>query len=464
MLYKAMSTVVIAAVVAVFAPLGVAVANAATNHGVESPFITGQPQNASVAMGKVAHFKVTATGSPKPTYQWQVSTDGGAFADLGLSSAALKVTATMANDGDSYRVVVANSSGSVTSQQATLSVTPPSRLAKVKPQLSGLIDKGSEAQYRDGTPYPVVDLTDVAAQSPAFAGIVVNQTWSQLEPSPGQFDFRTLDSSLAAVTTYNAQHAAAPLGVRLRVFAAYAAPDWAKSLDGPPITVPANLPANTGGTLGQWWKPGYRSAWAGLQQALASRYDSNPVLREVAVSSCSSLTAEPFVIGGEVVALAEADGWTTADQQSCLDGALSDYAPWSHTSIYYPMNPLLGDQTITTEVMQRCAKSAATGGPSCILANNDLSPISATTGGSAPVYTEMSTLWSASGSKTPIALQMDGPSSATYCAAIGVAVSYHAESVELWPAAPGQPGFTTVPTATLSALSNALRSGIPPGC
>ena len=461
---KVISTVVIAAVVAVFAPLGIVVATAATKHVPVAPVITGQPKSTSVTIGKVAHFKVTATGSPKPTYQWQVSTDGAAFANLGVSSAAVKVTATMANDGDSYRVVATNSSGSVTSQQATLNVTPPSRPAKTKPQLSGLVDKGSEAPYHEGMPYPVVDLTDVAAQSPAFAGIVVNQTWSQLEPNPGQFDFSTLDSSLAAVTAYNAQHVAAPLGVRLRVFAAYAAPDWAKSLDGPPIVVPPNLPADTGGTLGRWWMPGYRSAWASLQRALAKRYDSDPVLQEVAVSSCSSLTAEPFVIGGEVVALAEADGWTPAEQQSCLDGALSDYAPWSHTSIYYPMNPLLGDQSITTEVMQRCAASAATGGPSCILANNDLSPVSATTGRSAPVYAEMSTLWSAGGSKSPIALQMDGPSSATYCAAIGVAVSYHAESVELWPATAGQPGFTTVPTATLSAWSNALRNGTPPDC
>ncbi len=77
------------------------------------------------------------------------------------------------------------------------------------------------------------------------------------------------------------------------MFAAYAAPQWAKGLDGAPITVPAHLPGNTGGTLGQWWKPGYRSAWAELQQALAGRYDTNPLVREVAVSSCTTLTAEP---------------------------------------------------------------------------------------------------------------------------------------------------------------------------
>ena len=462
-LKKVVATIVMSVVVASVTPLGIAAAHVAAQKQAAAPSITAQPQDRVVTLGEVTHFRVSATGSPKPTFAWQVSTDGDLFTDLGQSSSSLAMTATPANDGNSYRVIASNSSGSVTSEPATLGIKS-SKRPKAKPLIAGLIDKGSETPYHQGVPYPVIDLTDVSAKSPAFAGIVVNQTWAQLEPSPGEFDFTTLDASLAAVAAYDQQHADAPLGVRLRVFAAYAAPGWAKTLDGPPITVPANLPSNTGGTLGQWWKPEYRSAWAGLQQALAGRYDSNSVLREVAVSSCSSLTAEPFVIGGEVVPLAEADGWTPAAQQSCLDGALSDYAPWVRTSIYYPMNPLTGDQAITTEVMQRCATSAAAGGPLCILANNALSPVSATTGGSAPTYAELNNLWSANASTTPIAFQMDGPNSATYCAAVGVAVTHHAKSVELWPAAPGQAGFTTVPTATLIAWSSALQTGVPPTC
>jgi hypothetical protein len=439
-------------------------AGAATKKAPAPPVITAQPLSTVVKITKVAHFRVKATGDPKPAYQWQISTNGGAFADLGAASSTLEVTASTDNDGSIYRAIISNPSGTVTSQTATLGIKPSPKRSKAKPLIVGLIDKGSETPYHQGLPYPPVDLTDVAAQSAAFAGVVVNQTWSQLEPGPGQFDFSTLDASLAAVAAYNAQHPEAQIGVRLRVFAAYAAPAWAKTLDGPPITVPANLPANTGGTLGQWWKPGYRSAWAGLQQALASRYDSNPVLREVAVSSCSTLTAEPFVMAPGTILLATADGWSASAQQACLDGAFSDYAPWTRTAIYYPVNPLAGDQTITDEVMQRCATSGAAGGPTCVLANNALNPVSATTGRSAPTYAEMNLLWVANRSTTPIAFQMDGPDNATYCAAIGVAVSYHAQSVELWPAVPGQPGFTAVPTATLVAWSNALRTGVLPTC
>ena len=95
--------------------------------------------------------------------------------------------------------------------------------------------------------------------------------------------------------------------------------------------------------------------------------------------------------------------------------------------------------------MQRCVNSAPAGGPWCILANNALSPVSATTGRSAPVYAEMNALWSANSSETPIAFQMDGPNNATYSAAINVAVSHHAQSVELWPPSGAQPGLPPCP-------------------
>jgi hypothetical protein len=148
----------------------------------------------------------------------------------------------------------------------------------------------------------------------------------------------------------------------------------------------------------------------------------------------------------------------------CLDGALADYAPWHRTAVYFPMNPLAGDQTSTTEVMQRCAASATAGGPWCVLANNALSPLADTTGRSAPTYAEMEALWSASPKSTPIAFQMNGPNAATYCGAIAVAVAHHAQSVEMWPAAGGQAGYTGVSTTTLQSWSQDLRAGVDPAC
>jgi hypothetical protein len=322
--------------------------------------------------------------------------------------------------------------------------------------LVGLIDKGTESPYHLGQAYPPVQLTGVAS---GLVGVVVNATWAQLEPRQGQFDFAILDASFAAIATYDREHPEAPLGARLRVFAAFAAPAWAKALGGPPITVPVKPGTTTTPTLGRWWETPYRSAWAGLQHALAKRYDNEPVLRDVAVSSCATLTAEPFVMAPGTIRAATAAGWTPAAQQTCLDGAFSDYAAWRHTAIYYPMNPFPGDPAITTEVMGRCAHSEGGGGPWCILGNNALSPDSATTQRVAPVYAEINGLWSADPTSTPVSFQMNAPTPSVQCAALDVAVSHHALSVELWPQ-----GIAGETPSTLRTWSTDLVTGAQPIC
>jgi hypothetical protein len=87
-----------------------------------SPSITVQPASATVALGKVAHFKARATGTPRPTYQWQVSTGGGAFTNVGVTTPSLSVAASFTTDGNRYRAVISNPSGTVDTQPATLNV------------------------------------------------------------------------------------------------------------------------------------------------------------------------------------------------------------------------------------------------------------------------------------------------------------------------------------------------------
>lgn len=90
-----------------------------------APSISAQPQNQTVNEGASATFSVTAAGAPAPTYQWQRNgvNIGGA------TSVSYSLTATNADNGVQFRVVVANASGSVTSDPATLTVVsapPPS--------------------------------------------------------------------------------------------------------------------------------------------------------------------------------------------------------------------------------------------------------------------------------------------------------------------------------------------------
>jgi len=87
------------------------------------PVITTQPVSQTITAGQGVTFSVVATGSPVPTYQWQVSTNGGGTwtnAGTGSTLTLTNVTATMNNYR--YRVVVSNSAGNVTSNVATLTI------------------------------------------------------------------------------------------------------------------------------------------------------------------------------------------------------------------------------------------------------------------------------------------------------------------------------------------------------
>jgi sugar lactone lactonase YvrE len=90
------------------------------------PTIAVQPQTQAVAAGSSVTFSVTATGKPVPTYQWNF---GGAPISGATSSSYILSNAQAANGGN-YTVVVSNAVGSVTSNQATLTVNaaqpPPS--------------------------------------------------------------------------------------------------------------------------------------------------------------------------------------------------------------------------------------------------------------------------------------------------------------------------------------------------
>ena len=113
---------------------GSATSNAATLTVTTGPAITTQPSNQTVAAGANTSFTVAATGSPAPTYQWQISTNGGAtFSDLangapysGVTTQTLTLTSVTAPlNGRQYRAVATNSAGTATSNAATLTVVVP---------------------------------------------------------------------------------------------------------------------------------------------------------------------------------------------------------------------------------------------------------------------------------------------------------------------------------------------------
>ena len=126
---------------------------------IQTPSITGQPQNKKVTAGETAEFSVTASaGSETPTYQWQQSTDNGqSWSDIdGATNDTYSIEATTTSmSGYQYRCVVTSASGvSVISSAATLTVTKKTEpttytiTADVDPAGAGTVSGGGT--YADG--------------------------------------------------------------------------------------------------------------------------------------------------------------------------------------------------------------------------------------------------------------------------------------------------------------------------
>lgn len=92
------------------------------------PTFTQLPQTQAVVAPAPATFSVQVAGTPSPTLQWQVSTDGGTtFANVNGATAASYTTppTSVAQDGWRYRVVASNVAGTATSGAARLTVNAP---------------------------------------------------------------------------------------------------------------------------------------------------------------------------------------------------------------------------------------------------------------------------------------------------------------------------------------------------
>ena len=106
-----------------------------------APSITTQPADVSVAAGQTALWSVVVSATPTPSFQWQLSTDGGAsFANInGATGSSYSLATVAADNGRRVRVVVTNTQGTVTSRAAVLSVAAP---------VSSLVGRGWAAPLR----------------------------------------------------------------------------------------------------------------------------------------------------------------------------------------------------------------------------------------------------------------------------------------------------------------------------
>jgi hypothetical protein len=427
----------------------------------------------STAPADAAPGDATASdAAPRDATAADAASDGAtadASSDAGTSDATIDAgtsDATIdAGTSDATIDAPASNDGAAAGDAADASAEADANVeAGPKTPLQGLIDMQTITWHNLADGGPTFNIANVDMFPGLLGGIVINATWSALQPlQTGALDFNTVDSALAMVRTYNAANPSAPLGVKLRVYGGTNAPDWAKAINGGPIGIVRNPagcakpPCNL--TIGLYWTPEYIAAWRAFQVLLAARYDSEPLIRQVAVTSCASQTDEPFVPTNDTGSRANLidAGLTDTAQQACLSGAIGDYAAWTNTLIDYTFNVYVkvgGGGTVpsfTTTVMDLCRTTL---GSRCVLDNHALSdpPNSS----DALVYSNMQ---DAGG---PINFQTQSPVGfgCLWTGTIAQGVSYGASAIEVWPDSKFD-GIDSLQTQQVAQLAGEFTTPIP---
>lgn len=327
----------------------------------------------------------------------------------------------------------------------------------VKEPLRGLISMGAY-KFAPVLGEPDNSLDTVRRKSGLLQGIVILASWRSLVPTAtsGLADNNEIDQGLEAVRKYNQDNPKTPLAVKIRVWGGFWAPDWVMEASGGKVPV-----VHTNGqgkskdrNLGHVWNDAYHKAWAHLQELLAAKYDGDPLVHEVAVTSCMMFTAEPFSIDthpGALDPLRKA-GMTDANYKACLNNIVDDYAPWKTTRFETPLNPFkdtdsgkpVHDVNFTLSWMDDCRKRA---GERCVFDNHDLDV-------PAKVDKDLQTIYAAmKRSGAEVEFQTGPASPPDLGGVIGYGVSNGATSIELYQ---DYGGFTLVPDADLRKYSAML--------
>ena len=127
----------------------------------QAPAVTTNPSDQTVNSGASVSFIAAASGFPAPTVQWQRSTNGGgSYTNIaGATNPTYTFTAASADNGNKYRAVFTNSSGSATSTAATLTVNTAPTISSANATSFSVGTAGSFTVTTSGFPNPTLTTT-----------------------------------------------------------------------------------------------------------------------------------------------------------------------------------------------------------------------------------------------------------------------------------------------------------------
>ena len=279
-------------------------ANGTVNDTIGSaPVITTQPVNTTVNSGATASFTATASGSPTPTVQWQVSTNGTTWTNLsGATSGTYSFATTPADTGKQYRAIFTNAVGSVTTNAVILTVqTVP--VVTTQP-LSTTVTAGSTATFSaaaSGSPTPTVQwqvsLDNGASWNNVTGATTTTYSFTTIA-SQNNWQFRAVFTNVTGTATTNAANLSvgtAPVVLtqpsNIAVVSGATASFTAKAGGTPTPSVQWQVSVNNGST------------WNNISGATSSTYsfaaattDNGKQYRAVFTNSVGSATTTPAVL------------------------------------------------------------------------------------------------------------------------------------------------------------------------
>jgi hypothetical protein len=175
------------------------------------------------------------------------------------------------------------------------------------------------------TPATAVEATTL---KPGLRGLVVTQPtalstvpyadfgsmklpWNTIETHPGVYSFSQIDNALAAHPDVK---------FRLRFMAGIHAPTWVKDDSGGCVLIEPNSPNGNTGCAPRYWTDAFHADYVALMQAVAARYEGDPQVVEIPNSECTTIFAEPFILGADAPSVDRLwrAGYTKQGHDTCL--------------------------------------------------------------------------------------------------------------------------------------------------
>lgn len=285
---------------------------------VTTPFITTQPQSQTVVIGGSVTFSVVAGGSAPLSYQWRK----GNGDIVGRTGTSLTLTNVQPGDAANYSVVVLNSSGSVVSSPATLTVTvpgvpptvstPPGQTVGIGDNVTLNVNVSGDSPFnyqwrKNGATIPGANganliLPSVTAVDAANYTVVVSNAFGTATSDPMLLTVLT-PPSISAITQTPSGAVAPGTNVSFTVVAAGSAPlryQWSK--DNRPIIGATNVTlslnavsAADGGTYSVSVANNVRAVSSSVQLVIGVGASSKII--NVSVRTAAGVESETLIVG-----------------------------------------------------------------------------------------------------------------------------------------------------------------------